>query len=70
MLEKLSYSAAGFSATLLQTLVLLLDMLADGFSAYSKPAGEQDYQGMPLLWVARAARVTQKTRTSGDKKEP
>lgn len=36
-------------------LVLLLDMLADGFSGHPKLASEQDYQEMPLLMDGKSS---------------
>lgn len=60
MLEKLSYTAACLSATLLQTLVLFLDTLAGGFSGHPKPASEQDYQEMPLLMDGKSSQSNTK----------
>lgn len=64
MLEKLSYTAACLSATLLQTLILLLDMLADGFSDHSKPASGKDYQEMLLLMDGKSSQSDTKDKNT------
>lgn len=71
MLEKPSYTAACLSAALLQALILLLDMLADGFSGHPKPASGEDYQEMPLLMYGMSSQSDTKDKnTWGNKEEP